>query len=167
MPKRKHKGDGGARVSTGSCNFTMPKRKLANWRKEVSVQIEVATLPCQSGNTIDCRVTAHAPKRRCNFTMPKRKPGTDACVLPPGGELQLYHAKAETFMRAALRVRPRRGCNFTMPKRKHAFISSPYSPELWLQLYHAKAETRQGEGEPDREQTLQLYHAKAETPHDE
>ena len=168
----------------GSCNFTMPKRKLIPMIGLIFT-LSVATLPCQSGNCV-LRMVAGAPflgcnftmpKRKrclrrladnaegggCNFTMPKRKHSTLVASRRRNALLQLYHAKAETYMRVSETRVTGLGCNFTMPKRK-LVPAAPASVELELQLYHAKAETQECQKWHQREtNSLQLYHAKAET----
>ena len=71
--------------------------------------------------------------------MPKRKQVLPQRSEDQGGELQLYHAKAETFLMRHNMHRSRK-----------------------LQLYHAKAETCK-QGYLLTAHKLQLYHAKAET----
>ena len=103
-------------LQRSSCNFTMPKRKLYSSeiacndsrlqlyhaKAETCLRLRlrarcrlVATLPCQSGNSLLSGI-AETSKVCCNFTMPKRKPAIRRTRRLGTCGLQLYHAKAET-----------------------------------------------------------------------
>ena len=182
MPKRKRCVAVYTPLGPASCNFTMPKRKLEVASSGAS-QFSVATLPCQSGNSVDCKIAPenyyvlqlyHAKaetcllrfyplhRRSCNFTMPKRKLAKRKIHQVPLSELQLYHAKAETSFHHVLVENQILRCNFTMPKRK-LYHPARCNVPLVLQLYHAKAETRMESPMTLATPSLQLYHAKAET----
>ena len=62
-----------------------------------NTKLNVATLPCQSGNS-NVLMREFTCKSGCNFTMPKRKLPSPVSSSLTVVMLQLYHAKAETFL---------------------------------------------------------------------
>ena len=102
----------------GSCNFTMPKRKLLQIRERKSRETLLQLYHAKA----ETRFRISSSRFRIS--------------------LQLYHAKAETCPHPYPQYAKYR-CNFTMPKRKLlSDIDRAAAIEGWLQLYHAKAETR-------------------------
>ena len=162
----------------------MPKRKQKTAEDFTRRVVCVATLPCQSGNTVDCRVfritlrvatlpcqsgnyvclwIAHNESTGCNFTMPKRKRGRLRSYREGQKRLQLYHAKAETTLthcnlKRSLRVAtlPCQSGNM-LPKKQ------PSSPMPGCNFTMPKRKLGSTRLPSERAGMLQLYHAKAET----
>ena len=178
MPKRKLLPACHEVTDIRCCNFTMPKRKLLCalkhrvrmdmlqlyhakaetrcHRASETTLMEVATLPCQSGNRSSYSGPRTSP-HGCNFTMPKRKLYFVPSARFPTGWLQLYHAKAETFEQGEVRfyddwvaTLPCQSGNIRYADRLRSAVR--------LQLYHAKAETLQ------RSQLLALSSSVATLP---